>query len=213
MSHDDHVLILGIQQIVPAGGILIALVGEPVPVAGEGDGAHIDGVPHAVGIQIVLRSVGQLGRLIGLQQALVGRGDVVVGGAAEHQRGLGIVLLGGHTGQHLASGQAQGVDLDAGGLLKGVEVIGHLGLGEGGVDRQLIAAGGLFAGALTAAGGGLVIAAAAGGEADDHDQGEEQSKQTFLFHKECLLFTIFFLPEHPGFGHIVASRRWDVNER
>src|SRR5699024_508564 len=90
VGHDDHVLVLGIQQVVPAGGIVIPLVRKPVLVAGKGDGAHIDGIPRAVGVQIILRGVGQLRRLIGLQQALIGGGDVVVGGAAEHQGRLGV---------------------------------------------------------------------------------------------------------------------------
>ena len=172
MGHNDHILILGIQQVIPAGGIIIPFVREPVLVAGEGDGAHIDGVPHAVGVQIVLRGVGQLGGLIGLQQALAGGGDVVVGGAAEHQGGLGIVLLSSHAGQHLTGGEPQSVDLDAGGLLKRVEVVGHLGLGECRVDGQLVAAAGL---PTVPFGGGVTVAAAAGGEhSQRHGQGKEQ---------------------------------------
>ena len=172
VGHNDHILILGIQQVIPAGGIIIPFVREPVLVAGEGDGAHIDGVPHAVGVQIVLRGVGQLGGLIGLQQALAGGGDVVIGGAAEHQGGLGIVLLSSHAGQHLTGGEPQSVDLDAGGLLKRVEVVGHLGLGECRVDGQLVAAAGLPA---VPFGGGVTVAAAAGGEhSQRHGQGKEQ---------------------------------------
>ena len=103
---------------------------------------------------------------------MVGGGDVVVGGAAEHQGGLGIVLLSSHAGQHLTGGEPQSVDLDAGGLLKRVEVVGHLGLGECRVDGQLVAAAGL---PTVPFGGGVTVAAAAGGEhSQRHSQGKEQ---------------------------------------
>jgi len=41
VGHNDHILILGIQQVIPAGGIIIPFVREPVLVAGEGDGDYL----------------------------------------------------------------------------------------------------------------------------------------------------------------------------
>ena len=199
MSHDDLALELRLQKVFPAGRIVQALVGKPVLVAGKGDAAHIDGVPGAGGVQIGRGGIAQCGRLIGLQQALIHSGDVVVSGAAEHQRCLRVVLLGFHTGQHLTSGEADVVDLDAGLFLELVEVVNDLSLGERGVDSQFLASGRLGRGLLGLLfrflGRLLLLSAAAGGQSQEHHGGHQQCKQTLggFLHDLFLLFSQFFI--------------------
>ena len=198
VGHDDLTLELGLQQVFPAGGIFQTLFGKPVGVAGEGDATHIDGVPGAGGIQISIGGLGQVGGLVGFQQALVHSGDIVIGRAAEHQRCLRIVLLSFHTGQHLTGGEADIVDLDAGFLLKLVEIVDDFAFGECGVNGEFLAAGGF--GGLLGLGivslGSLGLAAAAGGEgqqAGGSQQSGEQALSGFL-HKSFLLLIHYLFP-------------------
>ena len=198
VGHDDLTLELGLQQVFPAGGIFQTLFGKPVGVAGEGDATHIDGVPGAGGIQISIGGLGQVGGLVGFQQALVHSGDIVIGGAAEHQRCLGIVLLGLHTGQHFAGGEADIVDFDAGLFFKLVEIVDDFAFGEGGVNGEFLAAGGFggLLGLCAVIGFGFLGLAAAGGEskqAGSCQHSGEQALSGFL-HKSFLLLIHYLFP-------------------
>ena len=198
MGHDDLTLELGLQQVFPARGIFQTLFLEPVRVAGKSNAAHIDGVPGTGGIQISRGCLVQIGRLIGFQQALIHGGDVVIRRAAEHQRCLRIVLLGFHTGQHLTGGEADIVDLDAGFLLKLVEIVDDFAFGECGVNGEFLAAGGIsrLLGLGIVSLGSLGLAAAAGGEgqqAGGSQQSGEQALSGFL-HKSFLLLIHYLFP-------------------
>jgi len=79
---------------------------------------------------------------------------------------LGIVLLGLHTGQHFAGGEADIVDFDAGLFFKLVEIVDDFAFGEGGVNGEFLAAGGFggLLGLCAVIGFGFLGLAAAGGE-------------------------------------------------
>ena len=194
MRHNDFALEFGLQQVIPAGGIFQTLFGEPVGVAGESDAAHIDGIPGAGGIQIGFGGLIQRG-LIRLQQPLIYGGDVVIRGAAEHQRCLRVVLFGFHAGQHFTGGKTDIIDLDAGLFFKFVEIVDDFAFRKCGVNGEFLTAGGfgrlLGLGVIGVGGGIAGTAAAAGGECQQTGSGQQGGKQTLggFLHKSFLLFS------------------------
>src|SRR5699024_9229641 len=91
---------------------------------------------------------------------------------------------------------------------------GHLGLGERGVHRQLVAAAGL---AAVLAGGGAVsaaAAAAAGQQGQGHGQCEEQRKDPFRFLHHSIFLSVLstlrchMIPMVPWVGTRSPSARW-----
>jgi hypothetical protein len=133
VGHLDVALVLGLEQVGPGLGHGQLLLGQQLGVVAEAQRARVDAdrlVARLPGLLLRPRmQLRQRGRLVFEREALLGRLQVRVAGAAEPDVGLGVVLLGDELGQRLARALERHVDLGArGARVHGGDHVAPLGL-------------------------------------------------------------------------------------
>ena len=166
----DQAFIFRLEQIIPGLRRIQPEAGQLVGVHHEAQKARVDPIPVAVGVFIhVLRQVGSVNGLIGLQQAL-GSGIVIgVVRAAEPDVGRGLAILFFDLGRHFAGGQALEARLDAIELLEVLAGSGQIGLLAGAVNHELT----FFPGRGDQIVETCVVGIGGGGQGEDHDGSQQ----------------------------------------
>ena len=171
---NEHILIVGVQQIIPglrqshALGRQFGL--EALFVDDDAQHAHVPSLPEMIGIIEPLVQAIVVGGVILQESTGLGQRTIQIHRTAHQEVGLGIVHFRLHTGHGVSAAQGNILDLDAGVLF---ELLGNgngVVLIECGVNDQLAAA-------LCSA--GFFCALSAGGQRQCHRKSQSYGEQPF----------------------------------
>ena len=188
----EHVLVGGIQQVVPGGGLGQALGGqlllEPLLVDDDAQNAHVPALPQVIGVVEPRVQVVVVGGVILQERAGLRQRAVQVHGAAHQEVRLGIVHLRLHAGHGVAAAQGDILDLDAGILLELLRDGDGVVLVQSGVHHQLAAGLRLAVLLLSALIRGWRVRPATAASQQRHEHQRRKRKTEKLLHRSHLLF-------------------------
>ena len=169
----EHVLIVGIQQIIPGFRHLDTLGSQfllkALLVDDDAQNAHVPALPEMIGIVKAGIQAVIVGRVICLKSTCIGQRAIQVHRAAYQNVRLRIAHLCLHTGHGIAAAQRDVLDLNAGILLELVCDGDGIVLVQCGIDHQLAAGLSCGAAVIRVCGRGIRFAAACG-QSQRHSQ-------------------------------------------